>query len=276
MRQQLLDLSANPGIDAIEDGSPVFTRGVIELLDLLPPLARQAITSQGLMVDGIITPTARRCTRLYDHSAHPFVSREVCTASDHSKASSGQDETSETTQLLRAWADGDRGALERLTPHVYRTLRRIAGYQMQHERAGDSMQATALVHEAYLELIDVTNVNWQHRAHFFAVSAQIMRHILLDRARRRVAAKRGGAPERINLDELPDISGDRARELIALEDALNTLVENDPRKARVVELRFFGGLSVEETAEVLAVSPETVMRDWKFARSWLHAALSNS
>ena len=142
---------------------------------------------------------------------------------------------------------------------------------MQQERAGHSMQATALVHEAYLELIDVTNVNWQHRAHFFAVSAQIMRHILLDRARRRVAAKRGGAAERVNLDELPDISGGRARELIALEDALNVLAEKDPRKARVVELRFFGGLSVEETAEVVGISPETVMRDWKFARSWLHA-----
>lgn len=146
---------------------------------------------------------------------------------------------------------------------------------MQHERAGHSMQATALVHEAYLELIDVTNVNWQHRAHFFAVSAEIMRHILLDRARRRVAAKRGGTAERVNLDELPDISGDRARELIALEDALNVLAEKDPRKARVVELRFFGGLSVEETAEVVGVSAETVMRDWKFARSWLHAELSN-
>jgi len=195
--------------------------------------------------------------------------------SDQSQTSPGEDETSETTQLLRAWADGDPGALEQLTPRVYRTLRRIAGYQMQHERAGNSMQATALVHEAYLELIDVTNVNWQHRAHFFAVSAQIMRHILLDRARRRVAAKRGGTAERVNLDELPDLSGDRARELIALEDALNELARNDARKARVVELRFFGGLSVEETAEVLAVSPETVMRDWKFARSWLQAELSN-
>jgi len=195
--------------------------------------------------------------------------------SDLSQSSSEEDPTSETTQLLRAWAEGDQGALERLTPHVYRTLRRIAGYQMQNERAGHSLQATALVHEAYLELIDVTNVNWQHRAHFFAVSAQIMRQILLDRARRRMAAKRGGTAERVNLDELPDLSGDRARELIALEDALNALTGNDPRKARVVELRFFGGLSVEETAEVLAVSPETVMRDWKFARSWLHAQLSN-
>ncbi|WP_348260611.1 sigma-70 family RNA polymerase sigma factor [Telmatobacter sp. DSM 110680] len=196
--------------------------------------------------------------------------------SDQPQMSSEEPSTSETTQLLRAWADGDRGALEQLTPRVYRTLRRIAGYQMQQERAGDSMQATALVHEAYLELIDVTNVNWQHRAHFFAVSAQIMRHILLDRARRRVAAKRGGTAERVNLDELPDLSGDRARELIALEDALNALSEKDSRKARVVELRFFGGLSVEETAEVLEVSPETVMRDWKFARSWLQAELSSN
>lgn len=203
------------------------------------------------------------------------IGQEISTASDKSNPTSGDDHTSETTQLLRAWADGDRDALERLTPRVYRTLRRIAGYQMQRERAGNSMQATALVHEAYLELIDVTSVNWQHRAHFFAVSAQIMRHILLDRARRRVAVKRAGAAERINLDELPDISGDRARELIALEDALTALAHNDERKARVVELRFFGGLSVEETAEVLAVSPETVMRDWKFARSWLHAELSN-
>lgn len=191
-----------------------------------------------------------------------------------SQSGSGDNLTSETTQLLRAWAEGDRAALDRLTPHVYRTLRRIAGNQLKNERAGNSMQATALVHEAYLELIDVTNVDWQHRAHFYAVSAQIMRHILLDRARRRVAAKRGGSAERVSLDELPDLSSGRANELIALDDALNALTAIDERKARVVELRFFGGLSVEETAEVLAVSPETVMRDWKFARSWLQSELS--
>jgi len=195
--------------------------------------------------------------------------------SNPSQSSSGDNPTSETTQLLRAWADGDRGALDRLTPRVYRTLRRIAGSQLKNERAGHSMQATALVHEAYLELIDVTNVNWQHRAHFFAVSAQIMRHILLDRARRRMAAKRGGASEPMNLDELPDLDGGRAKELIALDDALKALTAIDERKARVVELRFFGGLSVEESAEVLAISPETVMRDWKFARSWLQSELSN-
>ena len=136
------------------------------------------------------------------------------------------------------------------------------------------MQATALVHEAYLKLIDVTNVDWQHRAHFFAVSAQIMRHILLDRARRRVAAKRGGKALRVNPDEVPDLSSGRASELIALDDALNALTKVDPRKARVVELRFFGGLSVEETAEVLKISADSVMRDWRLARAWLLAELS--
>jgi len=186
------------------------------------------------------------------------------------------DPTSETTQLLRAWAGGDRGALERLTPHVYRTLRRIAGRHLRNERAGQTLQATALVHEAYLELIDIKNVDWQHRAHFFAVSAQIMRRILLARARKRMTGKRGGNAERVNLDELPDAGGVRAKELIALDDALNALAKLAPRQARVIELRFFGGLSVEETAEVLAISPETVMRDWKFARSWLQAEISRT
>src|SRR5512141_1530955 len=151
------------------------------------------------------------------------------------------DQTSETTQLLRAWAGGDRDALARLTPHVYRTLRRIAGRQMQNERQGHTLQVTALVHEAYLEMVDITNVDWQHRAHFFAVSAQIMRNILLDRARRRVAAKRGGDATHLNLDEVPEVGIEgRARELIALDDALNALATKDERKARVVELRFFG------------------------------------
>ncbi len=194
--------------------------------------------------------------------------------SDPPYASSQEFKTSETTQLLRAWAGGDQGALEQLTPRVYRTLRRIAGAHLRNERPGNTLQATALVHEAYLELIDINNVDWQHRAHFFAVSAQIMRHILLDRARRRVAAKRGGHAERVDLDDLPDLSGNRATELIALEDALTALATIDARKARVVELRFSGGLSVEESATVLEVSPETVMRDWKFARSWLQAEMS--
>src|SRR5690348_9686442 len=134
-------------------------------------------------------------------------------------------ECSETTQLLRAWASGDQGALEQLTPRVYDELRRIAGHFMRDERSGKTIQTTALVHEAYLKLIDITNVDWQHRAHFFAISAQIMRHILLDQARRRIAAKRGGAAPRVNLDEVPDLGSSRALELIALDDALTALAK---------------------------------------------------
>jgi RNA polymerase sigma-70 factor (ECF subfamily) len=184
-------------------------------------------------------------------------------------------ECSETTQLLRAWANGDPAALEQLTPRVYEELRRIAGHFMQDERPGRTIQTTALVHEAYLKLIDVANVDWQHRAHFFAVSAQIMRRILLDQARRRITTKRGGAAVRVNLDEVPDIGSGRARELIALDDALNALAEVEPRKARIIELRFFTGLSVEETAEVLKVSSDTVKRDWRLARAWLLAELAD-
>lgn len=180
---------------------------------------------------------------------------------------------SETTQLLRAWAHGDREALDRLTPRVYDELRRIARRFMANERDGRTVQTTALVHEAYLKLINVDNVSWQHRAHFFAISAQIMRRILLDKARRRVAAKRGGAMPRANLDEIPDLGSGRSRELIALDDALKALTAVDPRKARVIELRFFGGLTVEETAEVLNVSSDTVLRDWRLARAWLLAEM---
>jgi RNA polymerase sigma factor (TIGR02999 family) len=176
---------------------------------------------------------------------------------------------SETTRLLRAWANGDRAALGKLIPRVYRELRRMAGHFMQNERAGGTMQATALVHEAYLRLVDVNSVNWQDRAHFFAVSAQVMRRVLLDAARKRGTAKRGADVSRINLDEIPDISAGRDRELIALDDALQALAKIDPRKAQVIELRYFGGLSVEETAEVLKISVETVMRDCKLARAWL-------
>ncbi|HTD43652.1 MAG TPA: sigma-70 family RNA polymerase sigma factor [Bryobacteraceae bacterium] len=188
-------------------------------------------------------------------------------------------QASETTLLLRAWAEGDRAALEQLTPRVYAELRRIAGYCMQNERPDRTLQTTALVHEAYLRLIDVNNVNWEHRAHFFAVSAQIMRRILVDRARGRATAKRGGGLARVNLDkialdEIADVSSGHENELIALDEALERLAELDPRKARIIELRFFGGLSVEETAAVLKVSPDTVMRDWRLARSWLLLELS--
>jgi RNA polymerase sigma factor (TIGR02999 family) len=178
-------------------------------------------------------------------------------------------EHSETTRLLRLWAKGDQEALEELTPRVYDELRRIARRFMRDEQPGRTIQTTDLVHEAYLRLIDVSNVDWQHRAHFFAVAARIMRRILLDQARRRIAAKRGGSAPRLNLDDFPDPGGVRAREILQLDDALNALAKIDPRKAQVIEFRFFAGLSVRETAEVLKVSPDTVLRDWRLGRAWL-------
>lgn len=178
-------------------------------------------------------------------------------------------ECSETTRLLRAWADGDQQALGKLTPRVYDELRRLARHLMHGEQPGRTIQTTELIHEAYIKLIDVSNVDWQQRAHFFAIAAQIMRRILLDRARRRVAAKRGGAAVRLNLDEAPDLGTSRAREIIQLDDALNALARLDQRKAQVIEFRFFAGLSVQETAEVLKISSDTVLRDWRLARAWL-------
>ena len=182
----------------------------------------------------------------------------------------------EITRLLRAWSGGDQDAFERLAPAIYAELHRIARGYMSHERPGHTLQATALVHEAYLRLIDVRNVGWQDRAHFFAVSAQMMRRILVDRARARVTGKRGGAAARLQLDEIPEVGSWRAVELVALDDALNGMAKMDPRKAKVIELRFFGGLGVEETAEVLKISPQSVLRDWKLARVWLQRELARS
>jgi RNA polymerase sigma factor (TIGR02999 family) len=176
---------------------------------------------------------------------------------------------SETTQLLQAWANGDQQALEALTPRVYRELRRTAANFMKGERQGHTLQATALVHEAYMRLIDVQNVQWEGRAHFFAICAQIMRRILVDAARKRAASKHGGGLGRIDLDEVSELTGQKDMQLIALSEALDELTESDPRKAKVVELRYFGGLSVQETATVLKVSVETVTRDWRLARGWL-------
>jgi len=180
-------------------------------------------------------------------------------------------QTSETTQLLLAWADGDARALSALTPRVYRELRRMAGAFMKGEREGQTLQATALVHEVYLRLIDVQNVPWQGKAHFFAICAQIMRRILVDAARKRATARHGGGLGRIELTEVPGFSGHKDRELIALNDALDELKIVEPRKAQIVELRYFGGLSVVETAAVLNVSEGTVTRDWRLARGWLLA-----
>jgi RNA polymerase sigma factor (TIGR02999 family) len=182
--------------------------------------------------------------------------------------------------LLRAWGSGDRAALDRLTPLVYDELRRIARRYMSHERAGNTLQTTALVNEAYLRLIGGQNVNWSDRVHFFAVSAQMMRRILVDAARAKTSAKRGGLLKRVghstafNLDELPDVQSNRGAELIAIDEALELLAEFDPSKAKVIELRFFGGLSVEETAEALHLSPQSVMRHWKLAKAWLTRELT--
>ena len=179
------------------------------------------------------------------------------------------------SRLLRAWGQGDQTALDRLTPIVYDQLRRLAHNQMRQERVGHALQTTALVHEAYLRLAAISNLEWQDRGHFFAVCARIMRRILVDAARAQATAKRGGHVEQvarasaINFDEFPAPDTDRPAEVCALDDALTSLALLDPRRAQVIEMRFFGGLSVEQTAEALAVSPQTVMRDWRVARAWL-------
>jgi RNA polymerase sigma factor (TIGR02999 family) len=182
--------------------------------------------------------------------------------------------SAEITRLLRAWGGGDQAAREELVPLVYAELRRMAHRYLRRENPGNTLQPTALVHEAYLRLADVANMRWEDRAHFFAVSAQMMRRILVDAARARATGKRGGGAIHLNLNESIDGMPDRGGELIALDDALNALAHLDPRKARVVEMRFFGGLSVEETAEVLKISAPSVLRDWKLARAWLMRELS--
>ena len=175
----------------------------------------------------------------------------------------------EVTQLLLAWSQGDRSALDRLIPLVYAELRRLAHHYMGLERPGHTLQTTALVNEAYLRLIDSSQVQWQNRAHFFAVSAQLMRRILVDFARAHRNLKRGGEAQRVSLDEALLAPQETDADLVALDEALTALAAIDPRQARAVELRFFGGLSVEETAEVLQVSPETVHREWRVAKAWL-------
>jgi RNA polymerase sigma-70 factor, ECF subfamily len=190
-------------------------------------------------------------------------------------AQSGAPAVSEVSMLLRAWSEGDQQALERMTPIVYKELHRLAHRYMGRERAGHSLQTTALVNEAYMRLVDYKRMQWQDRAHFFAVSAQLMRRILVERARRH-NQKRGGGVRHVPLDEAAMVSGKRPADLVALDDALNTLARFDPRKVRVVEMRFFGGLSLDETAEVLQVSSVTVRRDLRTAKAWLHRELTGS
>lgn len=178
----------------------------------------------------------------------------------------------EVSTLLRAWGDGDQSALEKLTPIVYDELRRLARRHMKGERPGHSLQTTALVNEAYTRLVDYKRMQWQNRAHFFAVSSQVMRRILVDHARRH-NLKRGGDVQHVSLEQAAVVAADEA-DLVALDDAMNALGRIDPRKVQVVEMRFFGGLSIEEIAEVLKVSTVTVKRDWRTARTWLYRELT--
>jgi RNA polymerase sigma factor (TIGR02999 family) len=180
----------------------------------------------------------------------------------------------EITRLLVAWGEGDQSALTELTPLVYEELHRLAHHYMSGERDGHTLQTTALVNEAYVRLIDWKNVRWQNRAHFFAVSAQLMRRILVDFARSRDSNKRGAGALAVALDEAEFVADDIGTDMVAIDDALNALAKLDARQSRVVELRFFGGLSIEETAEVLQVSAATVRRDWSLARAWLRRELT--
>ena len=188
------------------------------------------------------------------------------------------DETSpnQITEQLIAWSKGDEAALERLIPAVYQELRRMADHYLRGEDSGHSLQPTALVHEAYLRLIDQTKVEWQNRAHFFGVAAQMMRRILIDHAKAKHRVKRGGTAVKVMLDENANFTQERASELLALDDALQRLARMDERKSRIVELRYFGGLTVEETAQVLGISDKTVMRDWNLAKAWLYRELTNN
>ena len=181
----------------------------------------------------------------------------------------------DVSTLLRAWSDGDRRALEKLMPIVYEELRRLGRRYMRGERSGHSLQTTALVNEAYTRLVDYKRMQWQNRAHFFAVSAQLMRRILVDHARRH-NLKRGACVHHVSLDEAAVVGGDGDTDLAALDDAMNALARRDPRKVQIVEMRFFGGLSIEETAEVLKVSPMTVKREWRAARTWLYRELTGA
>src|SRR5215216_2995404 len=178
------------------------------------------------------------------------------------------------TQLLVAWGNGEEWALDKLTPIIYEELRRVASYYMRRQRPGHTLQPTALVNEAYLKLIDTKNVGWKDRTHFFAVAAQAMRQILIDHARSHRYAKRGGGAIKVELDEATAVAREQAADLIALDDALKTLAAMDPRKSQIVELRFFGGLSIEETAEALKISSPTVQREWRMAKAWLQNQLS--
>ena len=187
-----------------------------------------------------------------------------------------QGSTHEVTRLLLDWSNGDKTALDKLMPLIYEELRRLAHRYMSRERAGHTMQTTALVNEAYVRLINRKNVHWQDRAHFFAIAAELMRTILVDHARSHATAKRGGGAHKLSLEEALVVSHERAAEVVALDEALNALAVIDPKQSRIVELRFFGGLTIEETAEVLDLSAATIKREWTTAKAWLYHELSKS
>jgi RNA polymerase sigma factor (TIGR02999 family) len=180
------------------------------------------------------------------------------------------------TQLLAEWSDGNQSALDELYPLVYEELHRLARRYMSRERKGHTLQTTALINEAYVRLVDQRNVHWANRSHFFAISAQIMRRILIDHARRHAYAKRGGGAQQVSLEQVAVVAREQSSEILRLDEALKTLAKMDPRRCHVVELRYFGGLSNEEIAGVLKVSENTVTRDWNLARAWLHRQLTGS
>jgi RNA polymerase sigma factor (TIGR02999 family) len=182
----------------------------------------------------------------------------------------------QVTQLLLDWREGDQEALNRLIPLVHQELKRLARHYMRRERAGHTLQTSALVNEAYIQLVDYKRVQWKDRAHFLAVAAQVMRRILIDYARNRQSLKRGAEARKVSLDEAATLADERAAEMIALDEALTSLAELDPRKSQIVELRYFGGLEIEETAHVINVSPATVKREWAAARLWLHREINKS
>jgi len=188
---------------------------------------------------------------------------------DVQQAPGGPPSSRRVTGLLLAWREGDERALERLIPLVHEELHRLARRHMRGERGDHTLQTTALINEAYLRLVDVRRLQWRDRAHFFAMAARLMRRVLVDHARARRSLKRGGGAPALSLDEAPAVARERERDLVALDDALKALETVDRRKSQVIELRFFGGLSVDETAEVLQVSGDTVMRDWRLAKAWL-------
>jgi RNA polymerase sigma factor (TIGR02999 family) len=198
--------------------------------------------------------------------------------SDHQWGEAGgaarnEPQQEDVTQLLRAWSEGDQQALERLTPLVYEELHRRAHRHMAQERSGQTLQTTALVNEIYVQLIDLRGVSWRDRAHFFALSSRLIRRVLVDAARSKASLKRGARSPHVTLDENLLVSTEPRADLVALDDALTALAAIDQRKSQVVELRFFGGLGIDETAEVLKVSPETIKRDWKLAKAWLRREL---